>query len=96
MSNHLSVGLDVHRNLVAAATDDKRVQIFDVKNGVELASGMKNLAVNAACVKFVDEQRSGNGLKLMVAAGPKIEGWAFEGSGKDTIDDADETHYCKW
>ena len=76
VSNHLSVGLDVHRNLVAAATDDRRVQIFDVKKGAELVSGIKNLSGNAACVRFVDEQKSGDGLKLMVAAGESIDAWA--------------------
>ena len=78
MLSHHSIGLDVHRNLVAAATDDRRVQIFDVKKGVELKSGIKNLGANAACVRFVDEQRSRDGLKVMVAAGPAIEEWAFE------------------
>ena len=77
MSSHHSIGLDVHRNLVAAATDDGRVQIFDVKKGMELKSGIKNLCANAACVRFVDEQRSMDGLKVMVAAGPVIEEWSF-------------------
>ncbi|KAF6221607.1 hypothetical protein HO133_001573 [Letharia lupina] len=92
--NHLSIGLDLHRNLVAAATDDGRVQIFDVKKGVELECRIKNLGANAACVRFVDEQRSGNGLKLMVAAGPRIDGWAFEGPGDRDIHDRDTAHYC--
>lgn len=98
MTNHLSIGLDVHRNLVAAATDDRRVQIFDVKKGVELESAIKSLVENAACVRFVDEQSSGNGLKLMVAAGASIDGWAFEGpQGLEErgFFDRDKAHYCK-
>lgn len=78
--SHTSIGLDVHNNLVTAATDDRRVQIFDVKQGVELKFGIKPFGVNAACVRFVNEQRSGDGLNLMVAAGPNIDVWAFEGS----------------
>ena len=74
MSSHPSVGLDLHCNMIAAATDDSRVQILAVKGDVGLAAGIKNHGVNAACVRFVDEQRSGNGLKLMVAAAPKIDG----------------------
>lgn len=95
MLDHLSIGLDVHRNLVAAATDDRRVQIFDVKKGAELVSGIKSLDENAPCVRFVDEQNSGNGLKLMVAAGESIHGWAFEDSGKGGFFDRDMAHYCK-
>ena len=90
--SHHSIGLDVHTNLVAAATDDRRVQIFDVKQGVELKSGIKTFGANAACVRFVDEQRSGVGLKLMVAAGPKIDEWAFEGSREKCLFDEDRTN----
>ena len=82
--SHHSIGLDVHNN-VAAATDDRRVQIFDVKQGVELKSGIRTFAANAECVRFVDEQRSGDGLKLLVAAGPKIDEWAFEGSMEKSV-----------
>ena len=87
MSNHLSIGLDVRHNLVAAATDDKRVQIFDVKKGVELGCGIKSLGANAPCVRFVDEESSGDGLKLMVAVGPRINAWAFEGPGERGVND---------
>ena len=93
MSVHQSVGLDVHRNLIAAASDDGRVQIFDIKKGVELVSGIKNLGANAPCVKFVDEQRSGNGLKVLVGAGSRIESWAFEAPGEKDALDRDEAHY---
>ena len=41
--------------MIAAATDDSRVQILSVKRGVELAAGIKKHGVNAACVRFVDE-----------------------------------------
>ena len=61
-------------------TDDRRVQIFDVKKGVELNSGVENSRENYTSVRFVDEQMSGEGLKLMAAAGPRIEWWSFGGS----------------
>lgn len=69
------------------------MQIFDVKKGIELVSPIQNLGANASCVRFVDEQRSGNGLKLMVAAGRRIEGWAFEELGERNALDPDEEHY---
>ena len=74
---HQPTGLDVHQNLLAAATDDGRVQLFDVKKGVELSSGISARFGNYTCVRFVDEQRSGEALKLMVATGPMIEWWSF-------------------
>ncbi len=73
-------GLDVHHNLVAATTDNGRVQIFDVRKRGELASNIKYLDRNPACVKFVDDEASRHGLKLIVAAGDRIESWAFENS----------------
>ena len=69
------------------------MQNFHIKKGVELQSGIRNLGANAPCVRFVDEQRSGNGLKVMVAAGLRIEGWAFEDSGEENALDRDESHY---
>ena len=79
LSSPHSTGLDVHHNLVAAATDDGRVQIFDVKKGVELKSEIHNGLRNYTCVRFVDEQRSGEGLKLMAGAGSGIQWWSFRG-----------------
>ena len=76
----MSTGLDVHHNLLAATTDNRTVQIFDVKKGVELASNIKDLDNNAGCVKFVDDEDSRHGLKLIVAAGDRIESWSFENS----------------
>ena len=96
MLGHISTGLDVHRNLVAATTDDRRVQIFDVKKGVELVPGIRNLNANAASIKFVDEQRSGNGLKLLVASGPRIDSYGFEDSEQRCLWDRDEAHHCLW
>ena len=80
LSSHHSSGLDVHQNLMAAATDDGRVQIFDVRKGVELSSGISNDFENYTCVRFIDERTSGEALKLMVAMGPRIECWSFGGS----------------
>ena len=91
MLSHTSIGLDVHNNLVTAATDDRRVQIFNVKQGVELKFGIKAFGANAACVRFVNEQRSRGGLNLMVAAGPNVDEWAFEGSRENCLFDEERT-----
>ena len=80
LSIPLSTGLDVHQNIVAAVTDDRKVQIFDIRKGVELSSGISNDFENYTSVRFVDEQASGEALKLMVATGPRIEWWSFGGS----------------
>ena len=82
-------GLDVHRNLVAAATDDGRVQIFDVKRGLELDSGVKDLDSNATCVRFVDEKMSGSALKLMVATSNTMNEFIFEGAEDEDFLDRD-------
>lgn len=36
-------------------------------------NGTKLLEKNAACVRFVDDERSGEGLKLLVSAGHNID-----------------------
>ena len=54
-----AIGFDVNDNLVAAATDNRSLQILDVKKLVEVDEGTKRLEKNAACVRFVDEERSG-------------------------------------
>ena len=89
MLNHLSVGLDVNGNLAAAATDDGRVHIFDVKRGLELDSGIKDLGSNAVCVRFVDEKKSRSGLKLMVAVNHTINEYIFEGAEDEDFLDRD-------
>lgn len=89
--SHTSIGLDVHNNLVTTATDDRRVQIFDVKQGVELKFGIKPFGANAACVRIVNEQRPGDVLNLMMTAGPYIDEWAFEGSREKCLFDEDRT-----
>lgn len=66
------------------------MQIFDIKKGAELQSGNKNMGANASCVRFVDEQRYGYELKVMVAAGLRIEGWALKGPGERNALDRDE------
>lgn len=48
------------------------MQIFDVKQGVELKFEIKPFGANAACVRFVNEQRSGDGLNVMMTARPNI------------------------
>ena len=54
-----------------------------MKKGIELKSGIQALGANASCVKFVDEKRSTNGLKLMSVAGPHFHEWAFENPEED-------------
>ncbi|KAL9050809.1 MAG: hypothetical protein Q9206_004942 [Seirophora lacunosa] len=75
------LGFDVHRNLVASGTEDQRVQIFDLKSGLELGVGNQDLLPNdtltghARCVKFVDHDFNGDGLRLLVANGTRIDAW---------------------
>ena len=61
-------------------TEDGRVQIFDAKSNVELYSRIEDPNENYTCVKFVQEEKSGEALKLMAAVGPRIEWWSFGGS----------------
>ena len=81
-SNHLEAGLDVHGNLVASATDNSTVQIFDVKRGLELESDI-GLGNDAVCVRFVEEKMSRSGLKLMAASDCTMNEYIFEGGEEE-------------
>ncbi|KAL8952647.1 MAG: hypothetical protein Q9222_001453 [Ikaeria aurantiellina] len=71
------LGLDVHRNLVAAGTDDRKVQIFDVRSGKELNAMTASIEEErrARWIKFVDDEEKG--LQLLVANSAQIDRWAW-------------------
>ncbi|KAI4135984.1 MAG: hypothetical protein LQ341_005818 [Variospora aurantia] len=78
------LGFDVHRNLVASGTEDQKVQIFDLKSGLELGVGQDQdllpndrLTGHARCLKFVEHEFNGDGLRLLVANGTRINAWAW-------------------
>lgn len=67
---HLEAGFDVHGNLAAAATDNKHVMIWDVKEGLTLVDAELD---NCTCLQFVDETATSRALRLMAATnGDKI------------------------
>ncbi|KAL8834645.1 MAG: hypothetical protein Q9170_003647 [Blastenia crenularia] len=77
------LGFDVYRNLVASGTEDKKVQIFDLTSGKELDIGATGARPNdevlshARCLKFVEHDDNGDGLRLLVANGSRIDAWAW-------------------
>lgn len=81
--NGIAVGFDVKGYLIAAGTDDGRVQLFDGGTGRELQTGTagrlgrEKLAGTARCVKLVDGADQGQEIRLCVAAGPNIDEWAW-------------------
>ena len=81
--NGLALGFDMCRGVVAAASDKRRVELFDVKSGRELqagpggAMGKRNLRRLARCVKFVAGEDSRDGMRLMVVNGAAIYEWAW-------------------
>ncbi|KAL8811985.1 MAG: hypothetical protein Q9200_001383 [Gallowayella weberi] len=88
LESHLyhKLGFDVHlgMGLIASATEDKKLQIFDWKNShrdMDLGNKREPLfpTLNGPirCVKFLEDQTKGNGLKLLIAHGKKIDAWAW-------------------
>lgn len=81
--NGLAVGFDVKGSLIAAGTDDERVQVLDGGTGLELQTGAggglgrEKLAGTARCVKLTDGADRGEEIRLYVAAGANIEEWAW-------------------
>ncbi|KAI4212045.1 MAG: hypothetical protein LQ351_005227 [Letrouitia transgressa] len=77
------LGFDVHQNLVAAATDDNSLHIFDTVSGQALPIGGSRewrgyLEGPARCIEFVDDDRDwGDGLRLLVAQGNQIDHLAW-------------------
>lgn len=82
-STYPKLGFDVYRDLVASGTEDMKVQIFDLTSGKELDVGHKHNLPNgtltnpAMCLKFVEHDHNGDGLRLLVANGRKIDAWAW-------------------
>jgi len=81
--NGMAVGFDVKGTLIAAGTDDERVQIFDGGTGRELQAGAggrlgrDKLGGTARCVKFVGAAEWGDETRLYIAAGTKLEEWTW-------------------
>lgn len=77
------LGFDVYRNLVAVGTEDQKVRIFDLHSGRELQIGNGDSSPNgtltgqARCLKFVEYGYNGDGLRLLVANGTRIDAWAW-------------------
>lgn len=76
----MEAGFDVNGDLIAAATADRRVQLFNVRSGREVqmgsgSSGMGTLECQARCIKFVEDE--GQQTKLFVAAGSVVEEWSW-------------------
>ena len=74
-----SLGFDVHRKLVAAATDDRRFLIFDANTGREAhqVKEADKLDGLARCIKFVDDAREGDQPRLLVGHGVKFDEWGW-------------------
>ncbi|KAL8797422.1 MAG: hypothetical protein Q9182_007199 [Xanthomendoza sp. 2 TL-2023] len=88
LGSHLypKLGFDVHlgMGLIASATEDEKLQIFDWKNSyqdMDLGNRQEplfhTLTGHIRCVKFVEDQKRGDGLKLLIAHGAKIDAWAW-------------------
>ena len=75
----LRLGFDVYQNIIAAATDDARVQVFDANDGTELQlrpSIRTPLPRQACCLRLADGNHT-KGLRLFVPAGETVEEWAW-------------------
>ncbi|KAL8682744.1 MAG: hypothetical protein Q9186_001255 [Xanthomendoza sp. 1 TL-2023] len=88
LGSHLypQLGFDVHlgMGLIASATEDKKLQIFDWNNshrdidlGCRQEPLFETLDGHIRCVKFVEDQTSRDGLKLLIAHGTKIDVWSW-------------------
>ncbi|KAL9591424.1 MAG: hypothetical protein Q9179_007739 [Wetmoreana sp. 5 TL-2023] len=75
------LGFDVYKNFVASGTEDKKVQIFDLHSSRELAVGSlaapPTVEKHARCLKFVEDESTGDGLRLLVGNGHRIDAWAW-------------------
>ncbi len=76
----MHAGFDVHGDLIAAATADCRVQLFNVRSGREVKMGKIErqgpLKRQARCLKFVEAE--GEMTKLYVASGGQLQEWSWE------------------
>ena len=71
------IGFDVHQefNVVAAGTEDRNVQLFDLKSGRELHHRSLDVRQYASCIKIVDDPW--HGPRLYVANGHRIDAWSL-------------------
>lgn len=75
---HMMAGFDVHKDLMAAATADGRVQLFSASSGKEVR--LKQIDQHGRghdrgrCLRFSHEE--GQPLKLYVSSGPTVEVWS--------------------
>lgn len=80
MVSPMHAGFDVHGDLIAAATADCRVQLFNVRAGREVIMGKIErrgpLDGQARCLKFAEEE--GKMMKLYVASGGQMQEWSWE------------------
>lgn len=80
LASHMIAGFDVHKNLIAAATADQRVQLFDVNSGKELR--MKQIENEGPkggqkrCVRFGADD-GGKPLKLYVSSQKAVQEWSY-------------------
>lgn len=72
------IGVNVYGNLIAAANDDRKMQMINVKQYLRLSTGIKNFVSIIQSVKFVVEQIFGDELKLLMDAESRIDRWACE------------------
>ncbi len=81
----IHAGFDVHGSLIAAATEDRQVKLFDARTAQEVPigqerGGLGDLGDLARCLCFTDHSTSVNkrrALRLMVATGSVVEEWAW-------------------
>jgi hypothetical protein len=76
----LGFDIDIDAGLVAAAQEDKTVQLFSIRDGKKLKYVDMNLKAEepVRCVKFVDESRDGGHTKaLWVARESAIQGYRW-------------------
>lgn len=72
------IGVNVYGNLIAAANDDRKMQMINVKQYLRLSTGIKNFVSSIQSVKFVVEQIFGGELKLLMDTESRIDRWACE------------------
>lgn len=79
VASHMIAGFDVHGDLIAAATGDCRVQLFNVGSGKEVR--MKRIEQQVPtgglkrCVKFAEDE--GQMMKLYVASQGSVQEWSW-------------------
>lgn len=80
--NGIAVGFDVCGDLVAAGTDEGGVQMFDGASGREVTVGVggdtgRKFEGPARCLRFVEMEGRGHGMKLFVGGLRGVEQWTW-------------------